>query len=103
MRSMGQNALLHVWVREITKHLRSLPGGDVYDEDGVKTYLKRRFGRVGYVPDPMTGEAVAYLVSTSKYDKGEMTRFMNHVHEFAAGIGCTLSIWGEYEELRSSA
>lgn len=101
-RGMGQNALLHAWVREIARHLNRLPGND-HDEETVKTYLKRRFGRVASFPDPVTGEPMPYLISTAKYEKGEMTAFMNSVHAFAADIGCTLSIWGEYDDLRHAA
>lgn len=101
-KSMGQNALAHVWFRAITAHMNKLPGND-YDEETVKTYLKRKYGLRIESRDLLTGEPMPALKSLARYDKGEMVVFMNNVAAFAAAIGCTLPIWGEYEELRSAA
>ena len=101
-KSLGQNALIHVWIRHITLHMNKLPGND-YDEETVKTYLKRKYGVRIESKDLITGEPMPELKSYSRYDKGEMTHHMNLVAEFAARIGCTLPIWGEYENLRGAA
>jgi len=94
--------LVHVWIREITKHMNMLPNND-YDEETVKTYLKRRLGTVIDSKDLVTGLPMPALKSYTRYEKGEMTEHMNKIAEFAASIGCTLSIWGEYESLRDMA
>lgn len=101
-RSLGQNALIHVWIRHITLHMNKLPEND-YDEETVKTYIKRRFGIRIESKDLLTGEPMPALKSFSRYEKGEMTALMNKVEEFAAHIGCTLPMWGEYEQLREAA
>lgn len=97
-KSMGQLALVHVWIRHITLHMNKLPGND-YEEEAVKTYLKRRFGVKSTFKDPMTGELMPALKSYSRYEKGEMTHHMNLVSAFASEIGCSLPVWGEYNEL----
>lgn len=103
-KSMGQNALVHVWFREIARHLNKLPGRDgMYTEDDMKDYCKKRWGIRKDFIDPMTGEEMQKLKSLGDYLKGEMTAFMNCVSEFAASIGCTLPVWGEFESLRASA
>lgn len=101
-KSLGQNALIHVWIRHITLHMNKLPDND-YDEETVKTYIKRRFGIRIESKDLLTGEPMPALKSFSRYEKGEMTALMNKVEEFAAHIGCTLPIWGEYQDLRGAA
>jgi len=101
-KSLGQNALIHVWIRHITLHMNKLPEND-YDEETVKTYIKRRFGIRIESKDLLTGEPMPALKSFSRYEKGEMTALMNKVEEFAACIGCTLPMYGEYLELRGAA
>lgn len=101
-KSMGQNALVHVWIRYITLHMNKTAGND-YDEETVKTYLKRKFGIRIESKDLITGESMPALKSYSKYSKGEMTAHMNQIAEFCAHIGCTLPVWGEYEQLRAAA
>lgn len=101
-KSLGQLALIHVWIRVITAHMNKLPGND-YDEETVKTYLKRKFGVQIVSRDLLTGEPMPALKSYSKYLKGEMTLHMNRVSEFSADIGCLLPVWGEYEQTRNSA
>lgn len=95
---MGQLALVHVWIRHITLHMNKLPGND-YEDEAIKTYLKRRFGTKTTFREPLTGELMPALKSYSRYEKGEMTHHMNQVAAFAAEIGCNLPVWGEYEEL----
>lgn len=101
-KSMGQLALIHVWIRAITLHMNKLPGND-YDEETVKTYLKRRFGVRIESKDLVTGEPMPALKSYARYEKGEMTQHMNQVAAFAADIGCTLPVYGEYDELMHAA
>lgn len=101
-RSLGQNALFHVWIRHLTLHMNKTTEYE-YDEDAVKTYIKRRWGIRTVFVDPITGEEMPSLKSTGKYDKGEMTALMNKVEEFAACIGCTLPVWGEYLDLMEAA
>lgn len=101
-KSMGQNALAHVWIRAIASHMNKLPGND-YDDETVKTYIKRRFGTRIESRDLVTGEPMPALKSYARYEKGEMTEHLNRVAAFAAEIGCTLPIWGEYETLRDCA
>lgn len=79
--------------------MNQLPGNN-YDEETVKVYLKMKFGtRVEFI-DPATGEIEQVLKSYSRYEKGEMHHHMNQVEEYAACIGCLLTIHGEYEELK---
>jgi len=68
-KSLGQLALIHVWIRLITQHMNKLPGND-YDEETVKTYLKRRFGTRIESRDLVTGEPMAALKSYARYDRG---------------------------------
>jgi len=102
-RSLGQNALFHVWIRHLTLHMNKKTPQINYDEDAVKTYIKRRWGIRTVFVDPITGEEMPSLKSTGKYEKGEMTALMNKTEEFAACIGCTLPMYGEYLELRGAA
>lgn len=95
----GRNRFFQVWVRCITAHMNKKKGND-YDEETVKTYLKRRFGIRIESKDLETGEPMTALKSTTRYKKGEMTALMNEVEDFCAHIGCTLPYWGEYLETR---
>ena len=101
-KSMGQLALVHVWIRLITQHMNKLQGND-YDDETVKTYLKRRFGTRIESKDLVTGEPMPALKSYARYEKGEMAQHMNQIAVFASEIGCTLPVYGEYETLRHAA
>lgn len=99
MRSNGQLALCHIWIRTITDYLNARTGGD-YDEETMKTYLKREYGvRISRV-NPINGKTEATLKSLGKYEKGELHEFMTRVDVYASGIGCIFPVWGEYEELK---
>lgn len=43
-RSLGQNALVHVWFRAIANHLNSKQKAYEYTEEDLKDYLKKNYG-----------------------------------------------------------
>lgn len=107
-RSLSQNALLHVWLDDITKGLKirnftyDLDGVDTYlTSDDVKLMMKHKF--LG-VKDIVRGKLVIpdQLRNTSDLDKGEMLTFMNDVYGWAVDRGIQLNIPEESEYMRLS-
>jgi len=107
-RSLSQNALLHVWLDDITKGLKirnftyDLDGVDTYlTADDVKLMMKHKF--LG-VKDIVRGKLVIpdQLRNTSDLDKGEMLTFMNDVYGWAVDRGIQLNIPEESEYMRLS-
>jgi hypothetical protein len=87
-------------IGNITRELKERTALD-YTAEWVKTKLKRDFGIVRQLPDPVTGEPVPYLVSTADYDKGEMMEFITRVLAYAnEELGIEILAAGEYAELR---
>ena len=86
-RSLGQNALFHMWCGEMSDHFsKKVP---VSPED-VKTILKNEF--LG-TEDKIIGKTVIpnQLRSTSNLDKGEMHQFMEQVFHWGLDHGVQLT------------
>jgi len=102
-RSMGQSALVHVWIRALTDYVNGRVKGTDCDEETMKTSLKREFGIRVNITDPITGKDTVVLKSIRKYSKGELYEFMQKVDAYASSIGCLLPVYGEYDQLRKEA
>lgn len=102
-KTLGQNALVHVWFRAIANHLNATQKAYEYTEEDLKDYLKKNYGERKNFLDPQTGEEVQKLKSLSEYTKGEMTVFMQKIEAYTNNIGCLLPVWGEYEKTREAA
>ncbi|AOM40197.1 YbcN family protein [Xenorhabdus hominickii] len=101
-RSSSQNATAHMWFDEISRFLKS--NGAKFSPDEVKDMLKHTF--LGYEVidriDVTTQEVehVRTLKQTSKLDTGEMFRFMEQVEQWAAGLGCFVTVPNDSEYMK---
>ncbi|MBI6550713.1 YbcN family protein [Xenorhabdus lircayensis] len=101
-RSSSQNATAHMWFGEISHFLKSK--GANYSPEMVKDMLKHTF--LGYeVIDRIDArtqeiEHVRTLKHTSRLDTGEMFRFMEQVEQWAAEIGCFVTVPDDSEYMR---
>lgn len=103
-RSLSQNAMSHIWYREIAKEMEK-KGHKIDHEEPAevwKLWLKKRFlGTASYsignqhIPDQVK--------STSKLTKGEFVHFLDNVYHWATKQGIRLSIPAnsEYAELQA--
>jgi hypothetical protein len=96
-RSLSQNALFHVWCREMADHFKSR-GADV-NEDKMKDLLKYKF--LG-TEDRVVGKTVipSQLRETSGLDKGEMMDFMDQVQNWGLDLGVELTCPADSEYMR---
>ena len=95
-RSLDQNALMHVWMREIATHFSAkMP----VTTDEIKTLMKYKF--LG-TKDIVVGSTViaGQVVETSGLKKGEMMRFMDEVYDWANDHGVRLSNPADSEYMR---
>ena len=97
-RTLDQNALMHVWMREIAEHFSvKMP----VTSDEIKALMKYKF--LG-TKDIIVGRTVIanQVVETSSLKKGEMMRFMDEVYDWATDHGVRLSnpSDSEYMKLR---
>lgn len=95
-RSLSQNALVHTWFNTMAKHFSKKVE---VDAEQMKLLMKNKF--LG-TEDVVVGSTVieGQLKRTSKLTKGEMTFFMNQVHEWAADHGVNLPIPADSEYMR---
>ena len=105
-RKLSQNALFHVWVAQISKHLTAK--GKAYCTPGwVKRQLKGSFLGTESIESVclLTGDksVTEEVRSSSKLDKGEFNFFLNRIQEWAVDIGLILSapIDSTYTELNN--
>ncbi|AOQ26683.1 hypothetical protein [Vibrio phage 2E1] len=99
-RSLSQNALLWMWLTEIAQQTKQKGYGD-YNSEDMHEYFKDRF----CVDKPLTiGKTTIQVKSTKKLDKGEMTFYMNQIHQWAVNAGFRLSMPedSEYAKLNMS-
>lgn len=103
-RSLSQNAMSHIWYREIAKAMEKK--GHVIDHEEPaevwKLWLKKRFlGTASYCIGKQ--EIKDQVKSTSKLTKGEFVNFLDSVYHWAIDQGIRLSIpaESEYAELLS--
>jgi hypothetical protein len=97
-RSLSQNALFHIWCREMAEHFTA-KGVDI-NEEKAKDLLKYRF--LG-THDIIVGNTTIpnQLKSTSKLDRGEMFDFMNQVQVWLLdhGVNVTCPDDSEYMQI----
>lgn len=99
-RSLSQNALMWKWLTEIAQQTKQKGYGD-YDSEDMHIYFKDKF----CVDKPLTiGKTTIQVKSTKKLDKGEMTLYMNQIHQWAVNAGFRLSMpeGSEYMKLMQS-
>ena len=96
-RSLNQNALFHVWVRQMVKHFK--PKMPELTEDEMKNVCKLRF--LG-TEDVKVGKKVltGQLKETSKLKKGEMYFFMEEVYQWCLGLGLQLDTPADSEFMK---
>lgn len=103
-RSLNQNAMSHIWYREIaTEMAKKGHKIDHAEPDQVwKLWLKKRF--LGVDSYSIGNQHIPEQVrSTSKLSKGEMVHFLDNVYHWANKQGIRLSIpaESEYAELQA--
>jgi len=88
-RSLSQNALYWIWMKEIADFINVRKGTD-FSSDEIHTKMKHDF--LGYEPEKRIGTAVipVQLKSTKNLTKGEMFTFMSQIDAWAAGISLYL-------------
>lgn len=103
-RSLNQNALLHMWCREIVKGMQkkgfSVTEGD--PAEAWKMWLKKRFlGCENYRISKT--EIQGQVKRTSNLSKGDMCFFMDQCYHWATeqGIRLTIPAESEYAELKT--
>jgi hypothetical protein len=109
VRSLDQNALLHVWLTEFAAelagcHKKEVTRGMV---KGIKRTMKEGFYReTGYgwmihtVKCPLTGREKKDWSSSADYGRGEMFTFLSWLQMFAANHGCVLESKGQFSKLQ---
>ncbi|MBD2798328.1 recombination protein NinB [Xenorhabdus sp. 18] len=102
-RSLSQNALSHVWYKQISDYLIA-NNRDWCSESWVKDNLKATylgFEDVEYT-DFITGEVITKqeLRRTSELDKGDMHYYMSQVEAWAAQFGLILKTPADSEYMK---
>ena len=96
-RSLSQNALMWMWLTEIAQQTKQKGYGD-YDAEDIHEYFKAKF----CVDKSLTiGKTTIKVKSTKKLDKGEMTFYMNQIHQWAINAGFRLSMPEDSEYYQS--
>ena len=97
-RSLSQNALFHVWCRDMSEHF--IKKVQTATPENIKLMMKHRF--LG-VQDIKVGKTVIkdQVKSSSSLTKGEMVHFMDKVYHWARDNGCMLKVPAdsEYQKL----
>lgn len=105
-RTTSQNALLHVWIDEITRFFNDhRPEGCLhsYDPEWTKNRLKQMFGEKVIFRDPITKTDKTYLLSTAKYGMGVMYHFMTAIQIYALeNLDLILESQGEFKEIQGN-
>lgn len=100
-RTLSQNALYWMWMREIADYLNSRKKTD-FTPDEIHLRMKHDF--LGYNPVRRIGTTVIpeQLKSTKDLNKSEMFHYMSQIDAWAAGIHCFLSRPDDcqYDQLR---
>ena len=95
-RSLSQNALMWKWLTEIAQQTKDKGYGD-YDSEDMHIYFKDKF----CVDKPLTiGKTTIQVKSTKKMEKGEMTFYMNQIHQWAVNAGFRLSMPEDSEYMK---
>jgi len=110
-RSLDQNALLHIWCRELVAHIAGIDEREITDAQmqDMKTALKKGFYRdtgSSYVlrvsEDALTGKTAKTLRSTREYSREQMTQFLDWVQALAlVDFGLLLESLGEFADSKN--
>jgi len=98
-RSLGQNALFHIWCREMSEvFVKKVPNAT---EEGMKFMMKSMF--LGTHSIAIGKEAYSDQVMPLPKHKGEMFHFMEQVYHWAGQKDVMLSLpqYNEYTALKS--
>lgn len=96
-RSLSQNALFHLWCREMASHFAE-KGADV-TESKIKLLLKYKF--LGTESIQINKTIIQDQVrETSGLDRGEMLFFMDQVQDWAMDHGVTLTCPADSEYMK---
>jgi len=96
-RSLSQNALFHLWCREMASHFAA-KGADV-TESKIKLLLKYKF--LGTESIQINKTIIQDQVrETSGLDRGEMLFFMDQVQDWAMDHGVTLTCPADSEYMK---
>lgn len=100
-RSLTQNALFHVWIRQMVNHFK--PARPELTEEEMKDICKFRF--LG-TESKKAGKIILenQLKQTSKLRKGEMYHFMEQVYQWCLELGLQLDTPAdsEFMQIRKS-
>ncbi len=112
-RSLDQNALFHVWIREFASHLFSKVETEITDAElaGTKRAVKMGFHKefneerwmVHKVPNPLHPDMTIFrwdYTSSAKWKTGEMFMVLDWFQMFAAQRGCVLESTGAFAKLK---
>lgn len=108
-RSLGQNALFHVWLTEFGCHLAKCHFSQFTDSmlEGTKRSMKMHFQlhhgcpwMVHEIICPINHTAKKDYTSSARWKQGEMFMFLEWFQNFAAGYGCILESKGEFAKLQ---
>ncbi|AUR94783.1 recombinase [Vibrio phage 1.198.B._10N.286.54.F4] len=96
-RSLSQNNLYWKWLTEVAQQTKQKGYGD-YDSEDMHEYYKDRF-----CPDKSLtiGKTTIQVKSTKKLDKGEMTLYMNQIHQWSVNAGFRLSMPEDSEYMKA--
>ena len=99
-RSLTQNALLHVWFRDIAKSFTDR--GNAAKEGFIKEMLKHKF--LGTTDISTERLKIPPQINKLPKHKGELHHFMNQVEEWAAdhGVRLTNPADSEYMKMREA-
>jgi len=108
-RSLGQNAIFHLWLTDFGGHLSKCHYTQFTDGmmEGIKKTVKGMFYReypyewmVHEVECPLTKRKKTDYTSSSKWKQGEMFLVLTWLQNFAASQGCVLESKGEFQKLQ---
>ena len=108
LRGLPQNALMHTWLRDAAEQTFGHKCTDI-ELESMKRYTKTRCYSdtkhsflIHTLINPETKQNKTELTSSSKWDKGEMTYFLDWMQQFYAEQGLILEAKGEYLDLTTS-
>ena len=108
-RSLGQNAIFHIWLGDFACHLAKCHYTQLTDGmiDGIKKTVKGLFYReypyqwmVHKVICPLTKREKTDYTSSAKWKQGEFFLVLTWLQQFAASQGCVLESRGEFSKLQ---
>ena len=106
-RTMDQNALYWLWVTEFARFLLDRHKISEREKQDMHYTLQRRCYAatqwewlISHETDLISGESKVARRSTTKFQKGEMTAYMEWVQIAAADRGLILESQGEYQDLQ---